>query len=295
VLSAPSSRPVPLDPSAYAVRWYRQAQRKDPWPGENYSGTSVLAGCLVGRQRQLWSGFRWAKNPAELAHGLQDPALGPAVIGVAWSEELYETDRWGVMRAGTLDPNMGHCVLVVGFVPHPDALDGELREDLTELDLLDGVETLEEPSFLILNSWGPGYGRNGLAVAPLSLVRRWFSHHGEFAFPENRQPATRAGVQERKDLTVTETPVDQVQDSEVPVLSEPDQEPDDGTQTLHLQAADVRDGDRVLDPPEELGQESATVQAAPQQLSGRRVRIRTTAGSFVVSAGTSLAVRRERL
>jgi hypothetical protein len=261
---------------SYAVNWYRRAQRLDVWPGERYSGTSVLAGCLVGRERKLWAGFRWAKNPAELAAGLQNPDLGPAIIGVQWSEQLYETDELGVLRAGELNPDMGHCVLVVGYVPAPEHVADELWTDLEELELRDAVESLTEPSFLILNSWGRTFGRNGLAVAPLQLVRRWFAHHGEFGLPEKRAKRKGAAM---PDLDEDETP-------------ESEEDPERHTTTLHLTAADVQEGDRILDPPEELGRESVTVRSLPRLVSGRRARITTTAGVFTVAAGSAVTVRR---
>ncbi len=65
---------------------YLEAQRIDEWVGENYEGTSVLAGMKVGRERGWWSGFRWAMSTAELR------AVSGEVVG-------------------------GHCILVTGYTP----------------------------------------------------------------------------------------------------------------------------------------------------------------------------------
>jgi hypothetical protein len=266
---------------SYAFNWYRHAQRLDEWHGEAYEGTSVLAGCKVGRERKLWTGFRWAKNPAELAHGIirdPDDGGGPAIIGVQWSEDLYETSQLGVLPGDvTLNPTMGHCVMLFGYLPAPDIITRELWDQLAELDLVDGVDSLKEPSFLLLNSWGRTYGRGGLAVAPLTLVRRWFAARGEFALPVGRVPA-----RGRKAAAVSETEREQ------------EQERESGTTTEHVTMADVLEGDRILDPPEELGQESATVTAPVRYVSGRRVIVSTTAGRFRISAASPVTVRRSQ-
>jgi hypothetical protein len=273
VASAPSSRTGVND--TYARTWYRRAQRLDEWQGESYDGTSVLAGCLVGRERKLWSGFRWAKQPAELAAGILNPALGPAVVGVQWSEDLYETGAL-LDTDVRLDPELGHCVLLPGYLPADawENSDRDARDQLEELGLADAVHDLEGPGFVVLNSWGTSWGAGGLAVAGLELVQRWFRARGEFALPENRTKG-------RTTMAATE-----------------DQAPAEmraGDETMHVTAAEVLEGDRILDPPEELGQESATVTAQPrhtQAWGGRRVTIPTTAGSFQLGAGDAVTVRR---
>jgi hypothetical protein len=116
VAAAPLSRVGVSD--SYARNWYRAAQRLDEWPGEAYEGTSVLAGCLEGRRRTMWSGFRWAKRPAELAAGIVADSLGPAIVGVQWSTQLYDVPATGLLDGDVrLDPDLGHCVLLFGFVP----------------------------------------------------------------------------------------------------------------------------------------------------------------------------------
>lgn len=278
VMASPSSRRVP-DPFGYATAWYRRAQRLDVWPGESYSGTSVLAGCLVGRERKLWSGFRWAKNPAELAAGILTPELGPAVLGVQWADQLYETNTAGVMVADDLDDSLGHCVLAFGYLPEPDLIGRELWDDLDELDLRDAVESLDEPSFPILNSWGESYGRGGRALAPLTLVRRWFARRGEFALPENRT---------RRPQTMSDA--DDVREDAPEDTGERG-----GDSTLHPTAAELREEDRITGGlPVELGRDSATVRSFRHVdgYGGPQVIVTTTAGTFTTGAGTVFRVRR---
>jgi hypothetical protein len=275
VMAEPSSRRVP-DPYDYAVSWYRRAQRLDQWPGEAYEGSSVLAGCLVGRERKLWTGFRWAKRPAELAAGILNPVLGPAVIGVQWSDELYDTDPSGVMVAGALAGDLGHAAVLFGYLPEPGRISRPLWDELEELDLADAVRSLEEPSFPLLNSWGPPYGRGGRAIAPLSLVSRWFASRGEFALPENRtKRGGRVASSEDQDKRTAE--------------------PEGGDRTLRPTAAELQAGDRITDGlPEELGQDSATVESYRHVsgYGGQLVEVTTTAGTFTVRAGEQLRVRR---
>jgi hypothetical protein len=283
----------------YALSWYRRAQRLDVWPGEAYEGTSVLAGCLVGRERRLWSGFRWAKNPAELAAGII--ALGPAILGVAWSEQLYETDPTGVMRTDELADDLGHCVLATGYLPEPDLLPEDVWTVLEELDLADGVHGLDTPSLVILNSWGHGYGRNGLALAPLPLVRRWFARRGEFALPENRTPRKGQTMAERirEDDSLDELEDENPDPEEAPAVPEPapeqTTEEDPADRTLRPTAAELVDGDRITDGlPPELGQDSATVRSTQHVTAwgGQRVRVTTTAGTFSCRASDRFRVRR---
>jgi hypothetical protein len=298
VAAAPSSRSGIN--RQYAVNWYRRAQRLDEWPGEAYPGTSVLAGCLVGRERKLWAGFRWSKHPAELAAGLNSDDLGPAIVGVQWSEDLYDVPPDGLLPEDvTLDPNMGHCVLGFGYVPSRALITRDMQADLEELGLWEAVDQLAGPSFLILNSWGPSWGVHGMAVVPLPLMRRWFAARGEFALPEQRTKGKAGAVAQGAEPVETETgtgaataaPVDA---TVAPV--DPDAE-QSGDVTLHITAAEVQDGDRILDPPEGLGQESATVTRPPVHstaFGGRRVTVPTTAGSFQLGAGEPVTVRRQQ-
>lgn len=272
VAAQPLSRAGVTD--TYARNWYKAAQRLDDWPGEAYEGTSVLAGCLEGRRREMWSGFRWAKTPAELAAGIVKDELGPAIIGVQWSPQLYDVPATGTLSPDVkLDPNLGHCVLLFGYAPAWSDCSPELRADLDAIGLARAAELICQPAFPLLNSWGESWGDGGVALAPAELVQRWVNARGEFGLPEGRTTGgARVGAEQ-----------------------EP-AERDGGDTTLHLTAVDVQDGDRLLDPPDELGQESVTVRGTPQLVSswrGRRVVIDSTAGVFQLGASDPVAVRRD--
>lgn len=75
-----------------AMTVYKLAQRKyDPWPGEDYEGTSVRAGAMAMVELGYWEAFA-------LAYGTQDKAItlpqlarhilnvGPVMFGINWRE-----------------------------------------------------------------------------------------------------------------------------------------------------------------------------------------------------------------
>lgn len=269
--------PVPGMNAAMARGWYRAAQRRDVWPGETYEGTSVLAGCLEGRARGLYDGFRWATRVEQLAAGIVDD--GPAVAGVEWREGSYSTDRLGVLRPHG-DVVGGHCVCLPGFVP-ADGLTGQLRVELDALGLLQGVEELledgEDGAFIGINSWGVAFGVRGLFAVALSEVRDWLRTGGEFAQPAGRR------LPQSKGAAVTEQQ-QQEQSEQGP-----------GDATLHITAAQIRDGDRVMDPPDGLDQDTVTVRGTPRRVSswrGPRVAVDSTGGAFQLGASDLVTVRR---
>jgi hypothetical protein len=281
--------PVPRITNAYARGWYLSAKRRDEWPGEAYDGTSVLATLKEGRARGLFGRYGWYFSVEQLAHGLvrgEDEDGGPCVAGVEWRQGSYRTDELGILRPSG-DVVGGHAVCFLGFVPFGAGADVELRDQLEELDLLDAMNQLveedEDGAFVVQNSWGLEFGRKGLCVVPLSVVRDWFATHGEFGQPQQRRLPPKV----RRTSVVTESELDEGQDGTP--------EPGRRDETLHITAVELQDRDRILDPPEELQQESVTVRGAPVHVrgfGGRRVRITSTAGTFTLGAGIPVTVRR---
>lgn len=276
--------PVPGVTSRYALGWYRSAQRRDPWPGEAYSGTSVLAGLLEGRARGLYAGFVWAKSAEELAAGIVRTASkggGPAIIGVEWRAGSYSTDRLGVLRPS--GPVVGgHCVAVLGFVPAGTTESSTLGKQLVALGLWAGYVSVAGPVFVILNSWGEGFGIKGLALVPVDVMRAWVRAGGEFAMAEGRalgKSATAAQLEQEVGTTGEHA---------APATASPDR-------THHLLAGDLEDGDRIVEGvPAELGQDTVTVQSRRLVAgwNGRQVRVRSTAGVFTLRASAPVTVRR---
>jgi hypothetical protein len=148
-----------------AVNVYRRAQQIDEWAGENYSGTSVLAGMKVGQERGWWSGYSWALNMAELRAALE---MGPVVIGVEWREQMYRAPS-GIVTVGGQVVG-GHCLVLTGYTPRH--------------------RVLKAPAYRWRNSWGGGsngYGINGSAyIAADDLDAILFRAGGEAAIPTGR-------------------------------------------------------------------------------------------------------------
>lgn len=282
--AAADPAPVPGLTDTYALSYYRRCQQLDEFP-DTVEGTSVLAGCLTGRERGLWSGFRWAKSAEELAHGIVQPASrggGPAVIGVEWRQGSYDTDELGVLRPS--GPVVGgHCIVVLGFLPAGVHRNSTLGRQLAAAGLWDGYLSVGGPAFVILNSWGLGFGQGGLALVPMDVVRGWVSARGEFAIPVDRKvPAAMTSTSD--DEGQGAEPADDAQ----PATAAPDR-------TLHQVAAQLEDGDRlVAGVPHQLGQETVTVlrRRVVRDWRGDRVRVTSTAGVFTLGASEPVTVRR---
>lgn len=139
--------------SAQAI--YRHAQRIDVWEGEDYEGTSVLAGAKAVQAGGYMDEYRWA-------FGLDDLRLavgshGPAVIGVNWYAGMFDTDSAGYVRV-TGDVVGGHCVVVHGV-------------------------SQRTGRFRIRNSWGPDWGVNGEAWVSFDDMARLLGENGEAVIP----------------------------------------------------------------------------------------------------------------
>ncbi|HUW00906.1 MAG TPA: hypothetical protein VMW08_01015 [Acidimicrobiales bacterium] len=141
-----------------ALRIYKAAQKIDPWPGEDYEGTSTLAGVKTIASDGHLKEYRWA-------FGLEDLILavgyhGPALIGVNWYEGMFDTDRDGFIHHSGLIAG-GHCTLV-----HSVNVPGEF--------------------FRIHNSWGPEWGVGGDAKISWVDMGRLLAEDGEACIPTVR-------------------------------------------------------------------------------------------------------------
>jgi hypothetical protein len=117
----------------YALRIYRRAQQLDEWPGEAYSGTSVLAGAKACQELDLIGEYRWAFGLDDVLDTLG--YLGPVVLGINWHESMYRPDADGWIRPQ--GPVVGgHAILARGV-------------------------SLPGRYVLLRNSWGADYGLGG--------------------------------------------------------------------------------------------------------------------------------------
>lgn len=110
--------PVPGITNETALAIYHRAQQLDEWPGENYEGTSVIAGAKTVMEQGYLKEYRWALGPgAEAAEN--DLALavgykGPAVMGTYWYNDMFTPDANGYLRP-TGGIAGGHCYLVYSY------------------------------------------------------------------------------------------------------------------------------------------------------------------------------------
>ncbi len=151
-----AAKPVPWPSTSYLARLiYKQAQVIDPWPGEAYEGTSVLAGVKIAQQLGHYKEYRWA-------FGLDDLVLalgykGPAVLGIPWTEDMFDPDASGLLHpTGTVAG--GHAILATGV-------------------------SVTTKRVRLHNSWGTGWGLNGDAFIGFADLDSLLHQQGEACIP----------------------------------------------------------------------------------------------------------------
>jgi len=134
---------------------YRKARTLDEWPGEDYEGTSVIAGAKACKQLGMIKAYRWA-------FGLDDLRLalgykGPAVLGINWYEGMMSPDADGYIKpTGSLLG--GHAILAFS-----------VNERLKRISLW--------------NSWGATFGHNGTCHVSFYDMEKLLAEQGEACVP----------------------------------------------------------------------------------------------------------------
>lgn len=139
----------------YARGLYKRAQQIDPWPGEDYEGTSVLAGAQTVEERGFLDEYRWA-------FGIDDVILtlswhGPVVLGVNWYYGMYFPDAGHYIRPGGQLVG-GHAIMAIAY-------------------------NHEHKVVYLLNSWGAGWGWNGLCRIKVADLATLLREDGEACVP----------------------------------------------------------------------------------------------------------------
>lgn len=162
--------PVPVAgvTNATARALYKRAQQLDDMPGEDYEGTSVLAGMKAGVEKGWYEEYRWAFGEDDLAVAIG--AKGPAVLGIEWREGMLTPDAAGRIRP-TGRVVGGHAILCRGY----SAKNGMYR---------------------LRNSWGRKWGVDGDCFVSAADVRLLLSSRGEACIPLKRLMG-QSGTQER--------------------------------------------------------------------------------------------------
>lgn len=155
-----ASRPVVVRgiTATIAQRVYKRAQQIDEWEGEEYDGTSVLAGIKAAQERGWYGEYRWAfgLNDLILAVGYK----GPAVLGINWYEGMLEVGPKGIIRP-TGDIAGGHAILCNGV-------------------------SIKNRLFRLHNSWGEGWGIFGDCFISFDDMDRLLHEQGEACVPVKR-------------------------------------------------------------------------------------------------------------
>lgn len=153
--------PIPGITNSEAFGIYYWARQHDEWPGENYDGTSVLAGAkAVTEWLPYVKEYRWA-------FGLDDVRRtigyrGPVVLGLNWYEGMFEPQPDGrIQPTGGLMG--GHCILAYSVSEH-------LR------------------IVRLWNSWGPDWWQGGAwCYLTFDDLDRLLHEQGEACIPVTRR------------------------------------------------------------------------------------------------------------
>lgn len=147
--------PVPgLDENA-ALAVYRRARQLDEWPGEDYSGSSVLGSVQAGVELGWYHEYRWAFGLDDLVLALG--WLGPAVLGINVYEGMEETDANGHIHTdGALLG--GHAIVA------------------TAVDV-------ENVRVKLINSWSAAWGDGGACWIAYADLDRLLREQGEACIP----------------------------------------------------------------------------------------------------------------
>jgi hypothetical protein len=151
---------------ADAASVYHRAQQIDDIPGENYTGTSVLAGMQAAVEAGYFGGYLWAFGTRDIAQAVLQ--VGPVIIGIPWCSGMYDTGPGGLVQVAG-DVVGGHCLAVVGI-------------------RLKGPQGQPGPYFTWMNSWGPTYGDHGLGYIHHKDLAGLLRGTGEAAVPTRGTP-----------------------------------------------------------------------------------------------------------
>ncbi len=146
------------EPQRLAFELYYWCRKNDEWAGENYDGTSVLAGAKGMKMLGLLREYRWCFGIQDVIDTLL--TYGPVVLGIPWLDGMYRAPNGELRVTGQVVG--GHCILAVGYDPEHQWADGTVS-----------------PGIALLNSWGADWGVQGVAWIRVADLARLLADRGE--------------------------------------------------------------------------------------------------------------------
>jgi len=160
---------VPVEGNEFARFLYHTAQTLDEWAGENYEGTSVLAGAKAMQKVGLLKSYRWAFSIDDVIQAIL--GRGPVVLGIEWRSGMYEAPGGVLTAQGQVVG--GHCITAVGYKTSSPLLDGDA-------------------GIVLQNSWGEDWGNKGTALIRVNELADLLSRNGEACVPYGRSYGRRS-------------------------------------------------------------------------------------------------------
>lgn len=157
------------------MKIYHSAQLLDEWPGAEpaYYGSSVRAAFKVLKGLGFVKSYAWAFDLDTVVNHVL--TAGPCVIGSSWYQGQMRTDKDGFVHVDGRQVG-GHAWTLAGVNRERKCPDGSVG------------------CGRILNSWGKGFGQNGLAWISFKDLEALILDQGECATSLEIKPAAVAAV-----------------------------------------------------------------------------------------------------
>lgn len=150
--------PIKNKPPFTPTQLYKEAQKDDEWPGDDYDGSSTRGLYKALQRLGFVSGYQWAFDAETLiGHVL---TVGPVNVGTDWYSGMTQPDKLGFINPRGQNQG-GHEWLIVGADREKHASDGTIG------------------AARMLNSWGASWGNLGRAWISFAALDRLIKDRGE--------------------------------------------------------------------------------------------------------------------